>query len=65
MTLWPAKYRPMLDLHLDLGFLRVSTAVMRQTDYSMVIEFVALEFRVFKWGFSFRLYDTMQRARDR
>ena len=63
--IWPARYRPMLDFMLDLGFLRVRTELMRRSDYNMMFEYIGVELMLLRWGFRFRLYDTMQRRYDR
>lgn len=63
--LWPPAYRPMLDFMLDLGFLKIRTELMRNSDYNMCFEYIGLELMIFRWGFRCRLYDTMQRRMDR
>lgn len=56
----------MLDFLLDLGIIRIQTCLMRDCDYAMIKEYIALECTVLmKWGIRFRLYDTMQRRVDR
>ena len=63
--LWPPRYRPMLDVLLDVGFFSIRTVAMRRSDYSRVYDYIGLECNVLKWSFRFRLYDTMERKYDR
>ena len=63
--IWPSRYRPMLDFLLDVGFLSIRTVAMRKADYMMVYDYIGLEINFLRWGFRFRLYDTMERRADR
>jgi hypothetical protein len=59
------KWRPVLELWVDIHFLQIATAVLREQIQDDVIEYVLLDVRVFrKWGFRIRLYDTWVRRME-
>lgn len=57
--LWPLRWRPLLDLWVDVGLLQVSTnAMSRQVNMDAVLYLSLRITLLHKWGFHVRLYDT-------
>lgn len=52
---------PCLHLVLDLGFLSLRTSVMYERYETQTKEWIALDWRFFKWNGSFRLYTPWDR----
>lgn len=48
---------PILELYIELPFLLIHTSLMRRVDMGRYINYVQLGIKLFKWEFSFRLYD--------
>ena len=53
------KFRPYVNIWIDLWFLQVGTAIMREAFEMDGREYISLQFTLFhKWGGKFRLYYT-------
>lgn len=64
--LWPLKWRPLLDVWIDVGLLQIQTSLWRDNLNFDGREYVIVDARLLrKWGFRFRLYDTAMRIMDR
>ncbi len=64
--LWPVKWRPLLDIWVDIGFLRMQTSIWRDHWSADATDYLFLEIRLLeKWGFRIRLYDTEIRSAER
>lgn len=64
--LWPIRWRPLLDIWVDVYFVQVRTALFRENINFDSIEYLALQVTtVHKWGFKIRLYDTGIRRMER
>lgn len=56
------KFRPILNLWIQLPYFEVRTALLNECMDSDSIEYVMLHVKIYKWQFSLRLYNTMTRV---
>jgi len=59
------KWLPYLNLVIDLGPVGVRTAIMYKCYASLRVEYVALDWWMFKWRGMFGLYTTHKRIMER
>ena len=64
---WPAELKrpfvrwPYLYFMLDLGWVHFRTTLMYRCYNKDIFEYIALDWKIFKWHGSFKLYDTDRR----
>jgi hypothetical protein len=59
------KYLPLLSIELQIPFITVRTVLMKECNYSMEVEYLVLDVRIWRWYFHIKLYDTYKRMNMR
>lgn len=62
---WWRMTKPLLDVRIQIPFITVHTMLMVDSLYNYDTYYTRFEIKIWKWEFSFALYDMLKRRRIR